>query len=277
MDDATEIGPLQALSLRQGALTGPRLRVARVLLASGAGAGSRSITEVARLAETSPATVNRLSKELGYDGFPALRAAIAHERGRDVQAGWERDIGREITPSDSPDEVVKVLAMTQTRAIRAAVAGVDLESLARRADAHVAARRVHLFGEWGDSIPARELFQRLFRIGRPLWFHESATAASVVSTLIDRGDVAIAFSRRGLEGAAAEFLRGASAAGALTAAVTGAPESAVGRAAEMVAFGGVAVSDEWLELYAGRSSDTLVTATLWVLVAQRLPGGLGRR
>jgi hypothetical protein len=37
------------------------------------------------------------------------------------------------------------------------------------------------------------------------------------------------------------------------------------------------VSDEWLELYAGRSSDTLVTATLWVLVAQRLPGGLGRK
>jgi hypothetical protein len=44
-----------------------------------------------------------------------------------------------------------------------------------------------------------------------------------------------------------------------------------------VVFGGVAVSDEWLELYAGRSSDTLVTAALWVLVAQRLPGGLGRR
>lgn len=276
MDDVRDIGPLQALAIRQATLSPARQRVARVLLAADAEAGSRSITEVARLAETSPATVNRLSKELGYDGYPELRAAIAHEAGRDDQAGWERDIGREITPNDPASSVLKVLALTQTRALRSVVSSVDLDELATLADAMVRAERIDIFGEWGDSNPARELFQRLFRIGRPAWFHESSTAAGVVATLTGPGNVAIAFSRRGTDGAA-EFLRDAGEAGARTVAVTGAPSSPAARAARHVVFSGVTASDEWLELYAGRTSDGFIASALWVLVVQRLPGGLRRR
>ena len=72
------------------------------------------------------ATVSRLGTRLGYSGFPAFRSAIALDNGRTTQSGWERDIGSAISPADSPDDVLDILAGTAARSLRDAADAIDV-------------------------------------------------------------------------------------------------------------------------------------------------------
>ncbi|ANJ28139.1 MurR/RpiR family transcriptional regulator [Agromyces aureus] len=273
MSDETQISPLEVLRSALPKLTGAKLRVAEIILRDPRAVGQSSITWLAAEATTSPATITRLASSLGFPGFPALRAAIAQENGRGAQAGWEQDIGSAILPDDPAEKVLSTLAGNQFNAARNAMASVDLEALEALADRIVAAKRVHLFGEWGDAPVAYELYLRLFRIGVPIWFHEGAYFSQVGASLLQRGDLAIVMSRSGESPIAEEFVDMASAHSATTALITGDPSSVLtGKVDLVVATGTVTVGRiSWTDYFAGRSSDTLVCATLWALVAQRMP------
>ena len=169
MARAAQANPLQTIRDALPGLTGAKRRVAELILADPAEAGTASITALAERAETLPATISRLSALLGYPGFPALRAAIASENGREVQAAWQSDIGTEISPSDSPEQVLSVLTGRQFGAMRNAMAFIDLPAMEQLAERIVAAGRVQIFAEWGDLPSALELHMRLFRIGIPVW------------------------------------------------------------------------------------------------------------
>ncbi|MDR6972687.1 MurR/RpiR family transcriptional regulator [Leifsonia shinshuensis] len=269
MTTAAEPSPLQLLRDALPTLTGARLRVAEVVLADPLEAGRKSITWLATRAETQPATVTRLSSSLGYSGFPAFRAAIASESGRELQAGWASDIGTDVAPDDPPETIMNVLAGHQFRALRSALANVDLARIARAADLIASADRVEIFGEWGDHPPADELQMRLMRLGVPVWMHDGAYGARVGASLLGPEGVAIAISRNGDSEIAQAFLAEAAAHGATTIAITGAPDGAVGAASDIVLFTGTGGGRTWTEYFAGRASDGFVGGVLWMLVAQR--------
>ncbi|HEY9291550.1 MAG TPA: MurR/RpiR family transcriptional regulator [Microlunatus sp.] len=269
---AQQANPLQLINDALPRLKGATARVAELILSDPQQVAAGSITRLAAAADTSAATVTRLAGYLGFDGFPALRAAIAMETGRAAQSGWESDIGSSIAPDDSPDQVLNVLAGTEVNALRSALAAIDLDAVTRAADAIAAAGRVHVYGEWGDAIPAQELYIRLLRIGVPIWFHDGSQAARVGAGLLGEGDVALAISRSGADPTAEEFLRVAAELGARTVVITGEPESKIAGASDIVLFTGTRNGRIWTEFFAGRASDVLTAGLLFVLVAQRLPG-----
>ncbi len=270
-DGVDEASPLELLRSSLPGLTGAKLRVAQVILRDPAVVGRSSITWLAGEARTSAATITRLSTALGFDGFPELRAALAREHGRGVQAGWEKDIGSAITPDDPADKVLSTLAANQFSAARNAMASVDLDAMARVADRIVSAQRVQLFGEWGDAPPAYELYLRLFRIGIPVWYDEGAYFAQVGASLLAPGDVALVISRSGDSPIAMKFAEVAREHGAMTALITGNPQSPLAAEVDEALHTGTGVGGSWTDYFAGRSSDALVGALLWALVAQRVP------
>lgn len=267
--------PLKLISDLLPQLNGATRRVAELILASPERAGRSSITNLAAEADTSAATLTRLATALGYDGFPALRAAIATDHGRDLQAGWERDIGTEITPSDPPEHVLNVLAGTHAQALRSAVDAIDLPTAERLADAIAGASRIAIFGEWGDAIPAEELQIRLLRIGRPAWFHRGRQEAAVAARLLGPGDVALGIARSGEHGDAEQFLRLAGESGATTAVITGMTGSPMAGLADLVIDTGIRDGPNWTDYFAGRATDALAAGLIFVLVAQRTPDSLG--
>lgn len=271
---AGEANPLQLIKDALPRLNGAMHRVALMILESPDDAARASITKLAERADTSAATITRLSTSLGYGGFPALRAAIAMEHGRDVQAGWNRDIGTKIGPTDPPDEVLNVLAGSHATALRNAIGAIDLMAVTRLADQIAVAGRIHIFGDWADAIPAEELHIRLLRIGRPCWFHRGGRESLVAAGLVGDGDVALVLSRSGDHRDAAEFLRRSAAAGAMTAVITGMPKSPLAKIAEVVIDTGTKNGPAWTDFFAGRASDALAAGLLWVLVAQRVPDSL---
>lgn len=261
---------LQALREAIPGLNDTMRRVAEEILDDPLGAGSASITALATQAGAAPASVSRLAMRLGYAGFPALRSAIALENGRNAQSGWERDIGSEITPEDTAADVLDILAGTAARALRDAVAGIDVSRLEQAASVIASAERVHLYGEWGDSIALRELHIRLQRIGVAAWFLDGGpvTLSAVCNTLTGK-DAVVVLNRSGEDEVSARLLHDARAMGATTVTIHGAPGSPVDRGANISVFTGIRNGEVWTQYYSGRASDTLVTSLLWVLVAQR--------
>jgi DNA-binding MurR/RpiR family transcriptional regulator len=274
MDRADAPSPLQVVKRALPDLNGSMQRVAEHILANPDEVARGSITKLAAAAETSAATVTRLSTHLGFAGYPALRAALAMEIGRGLEAGWTSDIGLAIGPADPPEQVLNVLAGTQANALRNALASIDLAAAARVADAIAGARRTHIYGEWGDAIPARELYIRLLRIGIPVWFFDGPQSAQVAAGLLGAGDVALVVTRSGTEPSTLEFVRHSRRQGALTVAITGVPELPIGDLAEVCLDTGTPAGGTWTEFFAGRASDTLTAGLLFVLVAQRVPDHL---
>src|ERR1700754_47453 len=77
-------------------------RVAEQVLTDPAPASRATIVELAERSGTSPATVTRFCRALGFDGYADLRLGIAAETGRARSAGWTFDIGRGIQPTAPP-------------------------------------------------------------------------------------------------------------------------------------------------------------------------------
>lgn len=276
MDRALAQSPMQQVRDALPGLNAAMARVAQLVLDRPQEVGRAPITRLAEQAQTSPATITRLAVLLGYDGYPALRAAVAEENGRDAQAAWESDIGRMISPDDPADQVLTTLAGTQANAMRVALGAIDLAVATRVADAIAVAGRIHLFGEWGDSIAMQELHLRLLRIGRPCWFHSGRQEAQVVASLLGPGDVALTLSRRGEDPVAEDFLARAREHGARTVLITGVPGTPLEQVADEVLLTGTANGTAWTDYFAGRTSDVLAASLLFVLVAQRSADSLER-
>ncbi|WP_147915580.1 MurR/RpiR family transcriptional regulator [Ruania zhangjianzhongii] len=272
---ADDASPLQALRDTLPTLSGATARAAAHIVASPAEVSGMSITHLAAASDVSPATLTRLAGVLGYSGFPALRAAIATEHGREVQGGWQRDIGTAINPADTAEDVLGVLVSAQTRAARHLMGALDLDGASRAAGWIAAAGRIHLHGEWGDSVALHELYLRLLRIGRPVWRHESQQASRVAASLMGPGDVALVLARSTEDVAALEFCRLSAARGAHTVAIISDPGCTLAREVEVALYTGTREGSAWTDYFAGRASDTLTAALLWVLVAQRIPDALG--
>lgn len=270
MSTVAEPSALQLIRDLMPSLSGAKLRVAEVILGDPLEAGRNSITWLAEQASTQPAAITRLSRALGYSGFRALRAAVANEAGRELQAGWASDVGTDIGPLDTPEHVISTLAGHDFRALRNAMAALDIERLTAAADRIASASRVEVFGEWGDLPTAQELTMRLKRIGVPVWAHDGSYSAQVGAGLLGEGDVALAISRSGEAAVADAFLAVAAKRGATTIVITGTADSLIGRRGDIVLCTGAGGGRTWIEYFAERASDDFLAGVLWVLVAQRL-------
>src|SRR5436309_15596806 len=80
--------------------TGALQRVAELVLTDPASAARSTIVELAERSGTSPATITRFCRALGFEGYADLRLGIAGEPGRAARAGgWAHHIGREVQPT----------------------------------------------------------------------------------------------------------------------------------------------------------------------------------
>src|SRR3954465_13601624 len=131
-----------------------------------------SITELPGRAGTSPATVTRLFRAIGYTGYLALRVGAAAEQGRSsAHETWDSDIGRAFHPGDTATEMMRTLVNAHTVALTSTSERLDPALVGRVADALAQSPHVHIYGIGGSAGMAVELQTRLYRIGinAPAW------------------------------------------------------------------------------------------------------------
>jgi DNA-binding MurR/RpiR family transcriptional regulator len=266
-------GVLARLRARSPGFTGAVRRVAEQVLADPSGTARSGIVELAERSGTSPSTVTRFCRALGFDGYAQLRLAIAADTGPVPHAaGWSVDIGREIQPTDPLDRVLDQIVASDDRAMRDSAALLDLGAVQRAADAIATAGRVDVYGASGSALVGTELQFCLHRLGVPAWswidVHDGRASAALLGT----GDVAVGISHSGRTRETVEAVAEAAGNGATTVAMTSYPRSALAQVADIVLQTAAQATTYRPDALSARHPQLVLLDLLHIAVAQRLPG-----
>ncbi|SNT62941.1 DNA-binding transcriptional regulator, MurR/RpiR family, contains HTH and SIS domains [Asanoa hainanensis] len=249
--------------------TGALQRVAEQVLADPAAAARATIVELAERSGTSPATITRFCRALGFDGYADLRLGIAAETGRARSAGWTFDIGREIQPTDPLDRVLGQIMAADTRAMHDTAALLDLAEVERAADAIAAATRVDIFGASGSALVGEEMQFSLHRIGVAAWAWTDVHNGLASAALLRPGDVALGVSHSGATRETIEMLAEAGSRGATTIALTSFPRSPLAELADIVLLTAAQATTFRPDALSARHPQLVVLDLLYIAVAQR--------
>lgn len=270
---ADPTGPPQSVLLRTQAmlpeLTGAMRRVAEHLLSDLPAGAHATIVELAERSGTSPATVTRFCRALGFDGYSAFRLQIAMETGRAAGAGWDVGIGREVSPGDPIEEVAGVVAAADVRAIQDTVGQLNLGDIDSVSTAIADARRIDLYGIGNSATVANELHLRLHRIGLHSWAWAEVHDGLASAALLRPGDVALAISHSGRTTETLQMLSEAASNNAVTVALTNFPRSPLAAVADFVLTTAVYETTFRPGSLAARHSQLTVIDLIYITVAQR--------
>jgi DNA-binding MurR/RpiR family transcriptional regulator len=267
-DSAAEPGLLARLGQTRATLSGALAQVAEAVLENPAAASRATITELAERVGTSPGTITRFCRALGFSGYQELRVALAEEAGRAAQGRWNTDIGREIHQDDKVDRVLEVLLAANIRALQETAAQLDLAAVDAAVRALADARQVHLFGIGTSGVSAEELRLRLFRIGVACWAWSDVHNGLTSAALLDGRDVAVGISESGRVNETHDFLAEAARRGATTVAVTGDASSPLALAADLRLTTAVRTTAFRSDALGGRHSQFLILDVLYARFAQ---------
>lgn len=268
-DDAPATAVHNRIRARWPELPAATLRVAQVVLEDPTLVLELPINELAERAGTSPATVTRFCRQIGYSGYVALRMSVATEVGR-TSARHPRvaDIGRAFGPDDAAEDVRSTLLAGAIRSMQQTAESIDLALLHEIATAIVRSRHVDLYGVGSSALAADALATRLYRIGVACNVWSEVHAGLTSAVVQDEACVAIGYSHTGRTSETIQMLRAAGGAGALTVAVTNDPDSPLAGEAELViqtsAFEQFLQPDDLAAYY----SQVFVSDLLYVLTAQ---------
>lgn len=191
-----------------------------------------TISQLAEACSTSVASVVRFCREVGVSGYAELRMSLAAELGREAaQFGSGMTLGAEIARTDTLEEMAAKVASLEMLAIDETVSSLNFKSLERVVDALDKAERILLFGIGASHFVAQDLHHKLFRVGRNAFIMADAHEAWSAALLSPKHTVAIGFSHSGATADTVEFIDIARRKGALTVAITGAPDSPLAKAA----------------------------------------------
>lgn len=228
-----------------------------------------SIMELAEQTKTSPATVTRFCRLLGYAGYVPFRVSVASDLGRsDARESWKADIGRAFGPDDSPRDVLSTLVNAHTRSLEETAAVMDLALMNKIARRIAMSSHVDIYGIGGSAVMAKELQSRLYRIGINA-HHWSEVHAGLTSAAIqDTGTVAIGISNTGRTEETLQMLREAGEAGALTVALSNNPGSPLAESADASII--TSVHEQFLQPddLSAKHVQLLVLDLIYLLVAQ---------
>jgi DNA-binding MurR/RpiR family transcriptional regulator len=186
----------------------------------------QSLSDVSRYSKSGQASVFRMCREIGFEGYSEFKLALIAELA-------VRDKNRNGAKTAQPSPF-------------AAVAGEIAESVLKTAQAtdprllrtlltrlHVATR-IDVFGASVSGIAAELLAYRLLRLGLNAHAMRDATFAHEIAGGLTARSAAIAISESGVTPDTVEFLRCAAAGGAFTVAVTCNAKSQIARHAKVV-------------------------------------------
>jgi len=263
-------GALVQLRARMPEFTGALLRVAEQVLSDPAGAARATIVELAERSGTSPATVTRFCRALGFEGYSDLRLGIAAETGRVSRtAGWTVDIGREILPTDPLDRVLGQIMAADTQAMQDTAALLDLAEVERAAEAIAGSERVDIYGASGSALVGEEMQFSLHRIGVPAWAWTDVHNGLASAALLRAGDVGLGISHSGQTRETIEMIAEAGSHGAVTVALTSFPRSPLAELADVVLLTASQATTFRPDALSARHPQLVVLDLLYIAVAQR--------
>lgn len=256
-----EVGVLQHIASRLPYLPSALRQVGELILENPEAMQTMSITSLAAKAGVAESSVSRFAREMGLDGFQALRMGVAEAAfanrsrsantpGRFVYEGIARD--------DELGDVVAKIRNSSELAIAQTADRLSIEELSRAVTAIETASALIFACMGSSSIAAEEGVMRFTRAGKKAVLYRDQSIQAMLATIVDSTDVVIALSDSGHSTSVVEVVTSARRHGAFTIAVTSTPGSPLAEASDVALFTasvpsggalyGEAVTSKWGQL-----------------------------
>jgi len=119
-------------------------------------------SEIASKTKTSPASVIRFAKHMGYEGLDGLKLSLASDQGAKKN---NKNIDPIISANDSIDELCEKVELLVNDTTTDVFSTVDRGQLAAAIESVKKARKVYLFGIGASSLIAYDLYHKFNRAG----------------------------------------------------------------------------------------------------------------
>lgn len=170
---------------------------------------------------TSPSAIIRFSKNLGYRGFTELKVDLASESSN-VKT---QSFSEQINSGDALDVIIKKTRTSDIQAIEETYDLIHLESMKKAVSAIQKAKKVYLIGVGSSGICCEDLYQKLLRIQKDVFFEPNYHLLITGMTFMSKEDVIIGISYSGRTGEVNKAMKFAKEIGATTIGITQLPKN----------------------------------------------------
>lgn len=155
---------------------------------------SCSIAQLAEKSSVSEATVLRLCKMLGYEGYRQFIVAVTSEISN---TGKEKVGYVDICPGDSVESIVQNVAYVNKQSIEDTVDILDVKAVKRAVALLYNARDIQFFGIGASNTVCMDAEQKFARINRRCGMHIDTHSQFIAAALMTPADVAVILSNSG--------------------------------------------------------------------------------
>lgn len=219
-------GCLVAIRATRGSLRAAEQRVADHVLEQPGDVIHSSVSEVARAAGTSDATVVRFCRALGYRGFPEMKMVLTRDLARQDE---QVDRAVALAPDDSVAAIARYVFQCNIQALMDTMELQQASELERAVAALAQAGRIMLCGVGGSAPIALEAAHKLQLIGLDAQAYSDPHMQRIAMCRLAAGDVALGISHSGEAPDVVRALALAGERGATTIGITNYAYSSLSR------------------------------------------------
>lgn len=185
------------LKLREikDSLTPAEKKVAEYVLAYPEEVPRYSVNKLASRSKTSDASVIRLCKTLGYEGYRQFIVSISAElASRGQESGEEYT---DIQPGDDINLIIKNVSINNCKSIEDTLMVIDKSCIKSAVDLLSNARRIFFYGIGASGLVCMDAQQKFMRINKICYAYTDGHSLLTSASLLTKGDIAVVVSNTG--------------------------------------------------------------------------------
>jgi Transcriptional regulators len=176
-------------------LTPAEKKVAEYVLAYPEEVPRYSVSKLASRSKTSDASVIRLCKTLGYDGYRQFIVSISAELASRGQEGGEEYT--DIQPGDDINLIIKNVSLNNCKSIEDTLMVIDKNAIKEAVGLLSSARRIFFYGIGASGLVCMDAQQKFMRINKICYAYTDGHSLLTSASLLTKGDVAVVVSNTG--------------------------------------------------------------------------------
>lgn len=193
-----------------------------------------SVNQLAMKSKTSNASIIRLCKTLGYEGYRQFIVSISTElASRSKEEGEEYT---DIQPGDDLDTIIKNISLNNCKSIEDTLMVLDRESIKRAVELVSTARRIVFYGVGASGLVCMDAQQKFMRINKVCHAYTDGHSQLTSASMLTREDVAVMISNTGTTAEIVDALKLVKESGASVIAITRYGKSILASSADVVLF-----------------------------------------
>ena len=215
-------------------LSSTERQIARYILANPNETTLLTIRQLAQRTFSSPSSVVRVCRAIGFGGYKELRHALTREIAALGETGSHRE--QDISPQDSLQEIVDKVTRNNIQCLQDTRQLLLLDQLEQCVDLVAQARTVLLFGIGSSLCVAKDTYLKFLRLDKPCVVNEDSHSQLLQARNAKPEDVSIVFSYSGQTAEMIQCIREMKANGVPVIAVTRYYPSEVAQLADHVLY-----------------------------------------